>query len=325
MIRAFAHWCLACALVTTLAGADAGSVQRIGPFQGQRSESFESITSTELKDLMGGIASFSGNNGTSLTVQNGNYQSLWNQHAFDGSFFLGGDAGYGKSATIEIRFSQPVNRFGGIFGHRVRPGVNSDGDTVFVFYDTQNNELGRDTVFIGSYPGGVAAHWEFNGKVKRITLSYVHPMADGLTADVAPEEPPTVTNTPPQEPPVETNSPPNDPKPDKPPKNDPPPPIVDPPPNEPPQEAPPADPASTFTLSGTVTDGANGVAGVRVKLGKQYAFTDESGNFQFTGLMAGKYKLHATVPRMKVRPAQQKVQLSSDQTVSFVVVPKRGR
>jgi hypothetical protein len=316
MIRALPCLCVAFALVARLVAAEPGSVQRVPAFQGQYSESFENVTSTDLKDLMGGIASFSGNNGTSLTVQNGDYQSLWDQHAFDGSYFLGGNAGYGTLATVEIRFSQPVNRFGGIFGHRVRPGVNSDGETEFVFYDTQNNELGRDRVFIGSYPGGVAAHWEFSAKVKRITFSYIHPMADGLTADVAPEDPPSepppatnappsVTNTPPQQPP-------DDPKP---PKNDP-----------PPQEIPPADPASTFTLSGTVTDGAIGVVGVRVKLGKQYAVTDENGNFQFTGLASGKYKLHATAPRMKVRPAQVKVQLDGDQSgVDFVVVPKRSR
>jgi hypothetical protein len=312
MIRALLHVSLTFALVATISAAETGLVQRIAAFQGQFSESFESVTNTDLKDLMGGVASFGGNGGTSLTVQNGDYQNLWDQHAFDGSYFLGGSAGYGSLATVEIRFANPIGRFGGLFGHRVRPGVNSEGETEFVFYDTQNHEVGRDRVLIGSYPGSVAAHWQFAAKVKRITFSYIHPMADALTADLAPDDPP-----PTNDPPSTTNTPPT---------------TTPPPDNKPPAEEPPASsepppsdsPATTFTISGVVSDGTNGVGGVRVKLRKQFAVTDENGRYEFTEIPGGDYKLHASALRSKVQPPIRKVRVESDVAgLDFVVKRRR--
>ena len=159
-------------------------VKRVAPFQGQVFEGFESVaSSTELTNLMDGMMSFAGAAGeTSLTIQNGDYFNLWDQHAFEGHNFLGGAAGYGVPATIEMTFACPVNGFGGLFGHRVRPSIESAGETEFVFYDARDREFGRDKVFIGSSPGSVAAYWKFSRGVKRITATCVHPMADAVTA-----------------------------------------------------------------------------------------------------------------------------------------------
>jgi len=162
----------------------AALVQRVISLDPQFFESFE--TTTDLTSVMDGLASVTGAGGATVVIQNGNYFNLWDQHAFDGSQFLGGAAGYGTSATVEISFQVPVNAFGGLFGHRVHPGINSSGETQFVFYDSRDREIGRDSVLIGSDPGSVPAYWRFNRDVKRITFTSIHPMADALVANLTP-------------------------------------------------------------------------------------------------------------------------------------------
>jgi hypothetical protein len=167
--------------------AHAALVSRVAPFEGPLSEGFENIANvTQLTGLLGGNARFAGGADTVLTVQDGSYYNLWDQTAFEGIYFLGAAAGYGSPATVVIAFEFPVNRFGGQFGHRVRPGVDSSGETEFVFYDSRNRVIGRDRVFIGSDPGSVGAYWRFDRDVKRITYTCVHPMADALTVTMSP-------------------------------------------------------------------------------------------------------------------------------------------
>jgi hypothetical protein len=173
-------------LAVAAAQLEAAMIKRVAPFEGTFFEGFEQVTNNAaLTNLMAGLASCAGVD-ADLTVQNGNYFNLWDQHAFEGAHFLGGAAGYGTPATIEITFAMPVRKFGGVFGHRVRPGVESAGETEFVFYDARGREIGRDHVFIDSLPGGVGAYWQFTRKVKRVTFTYVHPMADALTASLSP-------------------------------------------------------------------------------------------------------------------------------------------
>jgi hypothetical protein len=164
--------------------SNAALVERVTALEPQFFESFEE--SYNLDDIMNGLASVDGTGDTTVVVQNGNFFNLWDQHAFDGSQFLGASRGYGVPATVEIQFQVPIEAFGGVFGHRVHPGVDSSGDTEFVFYDSRNRRIGRDTVFIGSEPGGVPAYWAFNREVKRITITSIHPMADALVANLSP-------------------------------------------------------------------------------------------------------------------------------------------
>jgi hypothetical protein len=176
---------LATSLVLSFSSwSNAAPVERVTALEPQFFESFED--SYNLDAILNGLASVDGTGDTTVVVQNGNFFNLWDQHAFDGTQFLGASRGYGVPATVEIQFQVPVEAFGGVFGHRVHPGVDSSGDTEFVFYDSRNRRIGRDTVFIGSEPGGVPAYWSFNREVKRITMTSIHPMADALVANLSP-------------------------------------------------------------------------------------------------------------------------------------------
>jgi hypothetical protein len=173
----------ACAVLWLCMNAHGALLKRVGPFEGQVFEGFENVTdATALTNLMGGLASFAGLDDTGLGVQDGNFANLWDQHAFEEQFFLGGSAARGTPATIEMTFAYPVNAFGGSFGHRVHPLFDTSQETEFVFYDANNKEIGRDKILIGPLPGGVSAHWRFTRGIKRITFTGVAPMADALTA-----------------------------------------------------------------------------------------------------------------------------------------------
>ena len=172
----------ACALLWFCLNADAALIKRVAPFEGQASEGFENMTAAELTNGMSGLASFTGGGGTGLTVQDGNFPNYWDQHAFEESFFLGGSAGRAERATLEMTFAHPVCGFGGSFGHRVHPLMDTTQETEFVFYDANGKVVGRDQLLIGALPGAVSAHWQFKRSVKRITFTCVAPMADALTA-----------------------------------------------------------------------------------------------------------------------------------------------
>jgi hypothetical protein len=162
-------------------------VKRVAPFEGQLGEGFESVAdATALTNLMGGLASFTGPNSTGLTVQDGNFANFWDQHAFEEHFFLGASAGRAAPATIEMTFDYPVCGFGGSFGHRVHPLLDTTQETEFVFYDANDKVVGRDTIPVGPLPGAVRAHWQFTRGVKRITFTCIAPMADALTVRLSP-------------------------------------------------------------------------------------------------------------------------------------------
>ncbi len=161
--------------------------KRVAPFDGQIVEGFESVSEAgALTNLMGGFASVAGDDGTALTVQDGTQFNPWDQHAFEERCFLGGSAARGGRATIEITFAYPVSGFGGAFGHRVHPLMDTTQETEFVFYDDNGKEVGRDKILIGSQPGAVGAYWKFARSVKRVTFSSVSPMADALTVRLSP-------------------------------------------------------------------------------------------------------------------------------------------
>ena len=171
---------LACAVLWFCLSAHGALVKRVPSFEGQVGEGFETVAdTTALTNLMGGLASFTG---TGLAVQDGNFPNFWDQHAFEEQFFLGASAGRGIPATIEITFAYPVCGFGGSFGHRVHPLMDTTQETEFVFYDANGKVVGRENILIGPLPGAVSAHWRFARGVKRITFTAIAPMADALTA-----------------------------------------------------------------------------------------------------------------------------------------------
>ena len=174
--------CAACAVLWSCLNADGALIKRVAPFEGQVSEGFENITAAELTNGMSGLASFTGQGNTGLMVQDGNFPNYWDQHAFEENFFLGGLAGRAEQSTVEVTFTHPICGFGGSFGHRVHPLMDTTQETEFVFYDANGKVVGRDKLLIGALPGGVTAHWQFNRSVKRITFTCVAPMADALTA-----------------------------------------------------------------------------------------------------------------------------------------------
>ena len=173
---------LACAVWLFCLDAHGALVKRVAPFEGQISEGFENITVTELANGMSGLASFAGQGNTALTVQDGSFPNYWDQHAFEENFFLGGSAGRAEPATVEVTFTHPISGFGGSFGHRVHPLMDTTQETEFIFYDANGKVVGRDKLLIGTLPGSVSAHWQFTRSVKRITFTCVAPMADALTA-----------------------------------------------------------------------------------------------------------------------------------------------
>ena len=177
----------ACAMLSFCVNAHSVLLKRVTPFEGQVAEGFENVAdTTALTNLMGGLASFTGGDGTGLTVQDGNSPNYWDQHAFEEQFFLGALAGRATPATIEVTFAYPVCGFGGSFGHRVHPLMDTSQETEFVFYDANDKVVGRDKIPIGSLPGAVSAHWRFTRSVKRITFTCVAPMADALTVRLSP-------------------------------------------------------------------------------------------------------------------------------------------
>jgi hypothetical protein len=178
---------LVCAVLWLCMSAHGALIKRVEPFEGQAVEGFERVAdATALTNLMGGLASFAGADSTGLTIQDGNFANFWDQHAFEEQFFLGASAGRATPATIEITFAYPVCGFGGAFGHRVHPLMDTSQETEFVFYDANGKVVGRDKILIGALPGAVSAHWRFTRGVQRITFTCVAPMADALTARLSP-------------------------------------------------------------------------------------------------------------------------------------------
>ena len=177
----------ACAYLCFCANTHAALFKRVPPFKGQIVEGFEDpADGTALTNLADGLASFTAPEGTLLTVQDGDFSNFWDQHAFEGQYFLGASAGRADPATIEITFDYPVRAFGGSFGHRVHPLLDTTQEGEFVFYDANNKVLGRDKIVVGSLPGPETVHWQFNRGVKRITFTAVAPIADALTVRLDP-------------------------------------------------------------------------------------------------------------------------------------------
>jgi hypothetical protein len=168
-----------CAMLWFCLNANGALLKRVAPFEGQMREGFENITAAELTNGMSGLASFTG---PGLTVQDGTSPNYWDQHAFEENFFLGGSAGRAERATVEVTFTHPICGFGGSFGHRVHPLMDTTQETEFVFYDRNGKVVGRDKLLIGALPGAVSAHWQFTRGVQRVTFTCVAPMADALTA-----------------------------------------------------------------------------------------------------------------------------------------------
>ena len=178
---------LACAVLWFCVNAHGALVKRVEPFEGQAAEGFENVAdATVLTNLMGGLASVAGADSTGLTIQDGNSPNFWDQHAFEEHFFLGASAGRATPATIEMTFTYPVCGFGGSFGHRVHPLMDTSQETEFVFYDANDKVVGRDKILIGPLPGAVSAHWRFTRGVQRITFTCVAPMVDALTIRLSP-------------------------------------------------------------------------------------------------------------------------------------------
>ena len=177
----------ACAFVYFCANAHGALFKRVPPFKGQIVEGFEDPADrTALTNLADGLASFTAPEGTLLTVQDGDFSNFWDQHAFEGQYFLGASAGRADPATIDITFDYPVRAFGGSFGHRVHPLFDTTQEVEFVFYDANDKVIGRDKFGVGPLPGAVNAHWQFSRGVKRITFTAVAPIADALTVRLDP-------------------------------------------------------------------------------------------------------------------------------------------
>jgi hypothetical protein len=177
----------ACVLLCFCASAHGALVKRVAPFEGQIVEGFEDLAGgTNLNNLADGLASFTTDADTVLTVQDGDFSNFWDQHAFEGQYFLGASAGRADPATIEITFDYPVRGFGGSFGHRVHPLFDTTQEAEFVFYDANNKLIGRDKITVGALPGAVNAHWQFTRGVKRITYTAVAPVVDALTVRLDP-------------------------------------------------------------------------------------------------------------------------------------------
>jgi hypothetical protein len=177
----------ACVFLCFSANAQAALFKRVAPFEGQIEEGFEDVANrTNLNNLAEGLASFTVDEDTLLTVQDGDFSNFWDQHAVEGQYFLGASAGRSDPATIEITFDYPVRGFGGSFGHRVHPLFDTTQEAEFVFYDANNKVIGRDKITIDSLPGAVNAHWQFTRGVKRITYTAVAPVVDALTVRLDP-------------------------------------------------------------------------------------------------------------------------------------------
>lgn len=175
------------AMLWCCVNAHGALIKRVAPFEGQFAEGFESAAGASvLTNLMGGLASFTGPNDTGLTVQDGQFPNFWDQQAFEEHFFLGASAGRAVPATIEMTFDYPVCGFGGSFGHRVHPLMDTSQETELVFYDANDKVVGGDRILVGSLPGAVSAHWQFTRGVKRITFTCVAPMVDALTVRLSP-------------------------------------------------------------------------------------------------------------------------------------------
>ena len=152
----------ACAFLCFCANTHAALFKRVPPFKGQIFEGFEDPADrTALTNLADGLASVTVSEDTFLTVQDGDFSNFWDQHAFEGQYFLGASAGRADPATIEIAFDYPVRAFGGSFGHRVHPLMDTTQEEEFVFYDANNKVIGRDKITIGQLPGAVSAYWQF--------------------------------------------------------------------------------------------------------------------------------------------------------------------
>lgn len=80
-----------------------------------------------------------------------------------------------------------------------------------------------------------------------------------------------------------------------------------------------------FTMSGRVTDGENGVAGVRVRTSRRnFTYTDENGYYTLTVPKAKRYVVKPQLARTRFRPSLLRVRVTGDVVLNdFVVRPRR--
>lgn len=71
---------------------------------------------------------------------------------------------------------------------------------------------------------------------------------------------------------------------------------------------------STYRVSGTVTEGITGLAGVLVSIGTQSATTDAAGRYTITGLVSGNYTVTAALAEYTLSPASRSITLGPDQS-----------
>ena len=97
------------------------------------------------------------------------------------------------------------------------------------------------------------------------------------------------------------------------------------------QEAPnivrlaPVDPAPIgFAITGRVTDGTNGVAGVRVKISRRNStFTDETGTYTLAVRKRGVYFVRPSLARTRFAPQIRRVRVREDVVIPDFVVRRR--
>jgi hypothetical protein len=88
----------------------------------------------------------------------------------------------------------------------------------------------------------------------------------------------------------------------------------------------PAEEANAFAIVGSVTDGDAGIAGVRVRIGRQIVMTDKSGKYRLNGLRPGNYIVRPVAPEVLFQPSFHRVRLSENtMTPAFVVKTVRAR
>jgi hypothetical protein len=84
-------------------------------------------------------------------------------------------------------------------------------------------------------------------------------------------------------------------------------------------------PVDGYLVSGRVTEGGEGLSGVKVKLGRQVAYTDVNGDYQFVVKKKGRYAVRPVAPRTRFAPLVQRVKVREDVVFVPDFVVKRRR
>lgn len=82
-------------------------------------------------------------------------------------------------------------------------------------------------------------------------------------------------------------------------------------------------PIDGFMVRGRVVEGSAGLAGVKVKLGRQVTYTDENGEYLFVVKKKGRYVVRPVAPRIRFAPLARRVLVKQDVVVADFVVKRR--